>query len=119
AGAHLRSRRPPRGRHPTAARSVAGRSAYLPADAQAMTMPGRRFLRRWLVAFAIAASLIATASAQARAQQGNIADLLFAGRNVDAIELVKRAFEPAPAGECQAAFQRGARVCVILLDLDC
>jgi CHAT domain-containing protein len=84
-----------------------------------MTMRGCRFLRRWLVAFAIASSLIATAPPQAEAQQGNIADLIFAGRNVDAIELAKRTFEAAPAGERQSAFQLAARVCVILLDLDC
>ena len=83
-----------------------------------MTMRGRRFARSWLGAFAIALSLIATPP-QAGAQQGNIADLIFAGRNVDAIELAKRTFEAAPAAERQSAFQRAARVCVILLDLDC
>jgi hypothetical protein len=83
-----------------------------------MTMRGCRFARSWLGAFAIALSLIA-APRQAGAQQGNIADLIFAGRNVDAIELAKRTFEAAPAAGRQSAFQRAARICVILLDLDC
>src|SRR6266567_1845446 len=69
--------------------------------------------------FGIALSLIATAPLQAGAQQGNIADLIFAGRNLDAIALAKRTFETAPAADRQVAFQLAARVCVTLLDLDC
>jgi hypothetical protein len=84
-----------------------------------MRQHGRGFLRRWLPAFAIASSLIATVPPQAGAQQGNIVDLIFAGRNLDAIQLARRAFETAPAAERQSAFQLAVRVCVTLLDLDC
>ncbi len=84
-----------------------------------MRLRGCAFVRRWLPAFAIALSLIATAPPQAGAQQGNIADLIFAGRDVDAIGLAKRTFETAPAAERQSAFQLAAWVCVTLLDLDC
>ena len=84
-----------------------------------MRLRGCAFVRRWLPAFAIALNLIATAPPQAGAQQGNIADLIFAGRDVDAIRLARRTFETAPAAERQSAFQLAAWVCVTLLDLDC
>ena len=69
------------------------------------------FVRRWLPAFAIALNLIATAPPQAGAQQGNIADLIFAGRDVDAVGLAKRTFETAPAAERQSAFQLAELPC--------
>ncbi|HEV7547293.1 MAG TPA: hypothetical protein VGO42_22225, partial [Reyranella sp.] len=84
-----------------------------------MRLRGCAFVRRWLPAFAIASSLIATAPPQAEAQQANVANLIFAGRNLDAIALAKRTFETAPAADRQVAFQLAARVCVTLLDLDC
>jgi hypothetical protein len=84
-----------------------------------MRLRGCAFVRRWLPAFAIALSLIATAPPQAEAQQANVANLIFAGRNLDAIALAKRTFETAPAADRQVAFQLAARVCVTLLDLDC
>jgi CHAT domain len=84
-----------------------------------MRLRGCGFARRCLAALAVALSLIATVPPPAEAQQGNIADLIFAGRNLDAIVLAKRAFETAPAAERQSAFQRAAWVCVTLLDLDC
>jgi CHAT domain-containing protein len=84
-----------------------------------MRLRGCAFVRRWLPAFAIAFSLIATAPPQAGAQQRSIADLIFAGRDVDAIGLAKRTFETAPAAERQSAFQLAAWACVTLLDLDC
>ncbi len=84
-----------------------------------MRLQGCGFLRRWLPAFAIASSLIAATLPRAEAQQGNIAELVFAGRDLDAIQLAKRAFATASAADRQPAFQLAARVCVILLDLDC
>jgi CHAT domain len=84
-----------------------------------MRLRGCGFARRWLAALAIALSLIATVTPRAEAQQGNIADLIFAGRNLDAIGLAKRTFATAPATERQSAFQGAAWVCVTLLDLDC
>src|SRR5258707_8802919 len=84
-----------------------------------MRRRGGGVVRRGRRAFAIVWSLIATPPPQAGAQQGNIADLIFAGRDVDAIGLAKRTFETAPAADRQVAFQLAARVCVTLLDLDC
>src|SRR4029077_6529955 len=59
--AHLRPGGSPLGRHPAPGRRAAAGPAYLPADAKAMTMRGGRLLRRWLSAFALASSLLATA----------------------------------------------------------
>jgi len=84
-----------------------------------MRLRGCAFIRRWLPAFAIASSLIAASPPPAGAQQGNIAELVFAGRDLDAIQLAKRAFATASAADRQPAFQLAARVCVTLLDLDC
>ena len=84
-----------------------------------MRLRGRWPVCRWLAAFAVVLSLIATAPPPAGAQQGNIVELVFSGRNVDAIRQAIRTFETAPAAERQPAFQLAAWVCVTLLDLDC
>ena len=61
-----------------------------------MRLRGRGVLRRWLPALAIALNLIAAIAPGAWAQQVNIAELIFAGRNLDAIQLAKRTFETHP-----------------------
>jgi hypothetical protein len=76
-------------------------------------------LRRWLPALAFALNLIAAIAPGAWAQQQNIAELIFAGRDLDAIQLAKQGFATASAADRQAAFQLAARVCVTLVDLDC
>ena len=76
-------------------------------------------MRRWLPTLAIALNLIAAITPGVRAQQGNVAELIFAGRNLDAIALAKQGFASASATDRQAAFRLAARVCVTLLDLDC
>jgi hypothetical protein len=74
-----------------------------------MRLRGCAFVRRWLPAFAIAFSLIATAPPQAGAQQRSIADLIFAGRDVDAIGLAKRTFETAllPSASRRSSLRHG------------
>jgi hypothetical protein len=84
-----------------------------------MSARGCGFLRRWLPALTIAFSLIAPIAPRVEAQQGNAAELMFAGRNLDAVVLAKRSFETASAADRQSAFQIAVRVCVTLLDLDC
>ncbi len=81
-----------------------------------MTMRG---CSRWLSALAVALGLVATAAPHAEAQVVKVADLILAGRNVDAAESARRGFETASAAERQSAFQLAAWTCIALLDVDC
>jgi CHAT domain len=84
-----------------------------------MRRRGRGFSGRWLPAFALALNLIGAIAPEAWAQQRNIAELIFTGRDLDAIALAKQGFATASAADRQVAFQLAARVCVTLIDLDC
>jgi CHAT domain-containing protein len=84
--------------------------------------------RRWIAASAILTSLLAAMPTQAVAQEEraqllkdaeNVGLLIRAGRNLDAIDLVKRTAEAAPPSERQAIYQVAASVCMVTYDVDC
>ena len=87
-------------------------------------MSARRLLRR-VAAFAVLAGLMAAIPTHAFSQQGpaasgaEIARLLSAGRNVDAVQLARKSAETAPRPERQSAFRLAAQTCVTALDVDC
>jgi CHAT domain len=88
-------------------------------------MSARCFLRR-TAALAALGGLIATIPIQARSQQqtqavwgSEVVRLLYAGRNVDAVQLAKRFVETAPGPERQSAFRIAAQTCVTAMDVDC
>jgi CHAT domain-containing protein len=92
-----------------------------------MTAGSATFMRRWIGAVTVLASLIATTPTRTAAQQAQdtpavldkIVHLTFSGRNLDAVELATRLFEAAPLSERQNAFQFAAYVCATTLDVEC
>ena len=81
---------------------------------------------RWAGILAILASLVAGLPRQAAAQDGallgsteRIMRLVADGRNIDAVDTMKAAFDAAPPASRQAFFVFAAHMCVALSDVDC
>lgn len=93
-----------------------------------MTPTFAAFAKRWIGSFGILAGLIAGMPAPTTAQQATshdfvdpagIGPLLRGGRNLDAIDLIKRSAATAPPSERQHVYELASWVCRVTLDFDC
>jgi hypothetical protein len=79
---------------------------------------------RWISSLVLLAGLVAVMPTRTAAQQGfvnpeRVSPLLRDGRNLDAIELVKRAAATASPSERQFVYELAGWVCRVTLDIDC
>ncbi|MPZ34850.1 MAG: CHAT domain-containing protein [Rhodospirillales bacterium] len=128
ARAGLRSRRPAIGRRQAPGRPAARERTGFPAHRQAMTSALAALARRWIGGFVVLAAVVAGMPTPTTAQQADshgfvdperIGRLIRDGRNVDAIDLAKRAVAAAPPRERQFVYELAGWVCRVTLDIDC
>lgn len=84
------------------------------------------FMARWIGFLAILSSLVSVLPGQAAAQDAGllasaerITRLVADGRNIDAVETMKKTFEATPPDARQGFFVFAAHMCVALSDIDC
>src|SRR5262245_52159425 len=85
-----------------------------------VTVVAGRCLSTFVVLLCLASAQVASAQGEKlpTAQQDILPDVLN-GRNIDAVETVKRALERAPLSNRQDVFTLAIRTCVALDDLEC